>query len=76
LENELRASELVDEFTVIALAALAGEYPHASALEFPDETANVTPLATAPFTALFRDELKPPPRLMLATDGPLAVAAT
>src|SRR4051794_4975992 len=57
--------------TVIADGADDGELPHASALELPAATTWVTPRAVDRATASLTAELRPPPRLMLATLGPV-----
>ena len=48
----------------------------AFALLLPAATAIVTPLLTAPATAAFTDEEKPPPSDMLATAGRSGLLAT
>ena len=68
-ENEERASLVVVEPTVIALAARAGEVPQASALLFPAATAIGTPEFARLFTAVSSALEAPPPKLMLATAG-------
>jgi hypothetical protein len=73
-EKEDRASVLVVEPVVIALAARAGELPHASALLFPAATAIGTPELLRLFTALSRALDAPPPKLMFATAGLMCFA--
>ena len=69
-ENEERASVVVVEPTVIALAARAGEKLQAFALLLPAATAIVTPLRSRRlFTAVSSALEAPPPRLMFATAG-------
>ena len=69
MENDARASVRFDAATVIALAALEGEYEQAFAFELPAATTIEMPSATARSMALFNEELKPPPILKLATAG-------
>ena len=68
-EKEDRASVVVVEPVVIALAARAGEKLHASALLLPAATATGTPELLKLFTALSSALEAPPPRLMFATAG-------
>src|SRR5262245_51601093 len=77
LENDARASVRVDAFTVIAVGTRAGEKLHASALELPDAIAYVTSPREMEFaTASSRAASAPPPRLMFATAGLIALAVT
>jgi hypothetical protein len=69
LENEAFASVDVLAAEVIASVTLAGEKPHADALEFPAATAYETPSAMEFRTAWSSAMFAPPPRLMLATAG-------
>jgi hypothetical protein len=68
-EKDDRASVVVVEPVVIALAARAGELPHASALLLPAATATGTPELLRLLTALSSALDAPPPKLMLATAG-------
>ena len=70
------ASELVEEPTVIAAAARAGETLQAFWLSLPAATATVTPALTMRLTASSVAVEAPPPRLMLATAGRGALRAT
>src|SRR6185503_1030099 len=72
-EKEERASVVVVEPTVIALAARAGDELHAFALLLPAATAIVTPAFERLFTAVSRELEAPPPRLMLAARVPNCV---
>src|SRR5215813_8149604 len=76
LENEARASVEVVAPTVIALAARAGEEPHASALLLPAATAIGTPAFDKLLTAVSSALDAPPPRLMLATAGAMKLVRT
>src|SRR3954451_14454286 len=67
---------MVDEATVVTLAALEGEKLQAAALLLPAATATNTPELARLFTALFSVLAKPPPRLMFATAGWMAVVAS
>ena len=70
LENDDRASVLVVEPVVMALAARAGEVLQAFApLSLPAATAIVTFALCRLLTAVSRALETPPPRLMLATAG-------
>jgi hypothetical protein len=70
LLKEDRASVFVVEPTVRATGILAGEVPHAFALEFPAATTTETFAATAFSTALVSNaEDSAIPRLMLMTQG-------
>jgi len=62
--------------TVIALGALAGEKPQASALLLPAAMAYTTPAVMEFSTALLSAVEKPPPRLMLAAAGRCLLAVT
>src|SRR4051794_39859180 len=75
-ENDDLASVLVDEATVVTLAALEGEKLHASALLLPAATATNTPELARLLTAVLSELEKPPPRLMLATAGWIALVAS
>src|SRR2546423_13784768 len=75
-ENEDLASVLVDDATVVVFAALEGEKLHASALLLPAATATNTPELARLFTAVFSELENPPPRLMLATAGWMALVAS
>ena len=68
-EKEERASVVVVEPTVIALAARDGDELHAFAFELPAATAIGTPELARLFTAVSRAVDTPPPRLMFATAG-------
>jgi hypothetical protein len=68
-EKDDRASELVDEPTVMAALTRAGEKLEAFAFEFPAAIAYVTPALMELFTAVSSDDDAPPPRLMFATAG-------
>ena len=61
--------------TVIAVGALAGEYPHASALALPAATTTVMFLLCMYAAASTRDGEFPPPRDMDATPGACGCAA-
>ena len=76
LENDERASAIVDDPTVIASATLAGDELDASALELPAAIEYVTPLLIELRTAVSRAVETPPPRLMLATAGLMWFAVT
>ena len=69
LENEERASLVVVEPTVIALATRAGDELQAFVLLFPAAIAYVTPSLTELTTAVSSADEMPPPKLMLATAG-------
>src|ERR1044072_5626779 len=69
LENDERASLVVVDPTVIALAARAGDELQASALLLPAATAIGTPEFARLFTAVSSALEAPPPRLMFATAG-------
>ena len=68
-ENEERASLVVVEPVVMALAARAGDCVQASVLLLPAATAIGTPEFARLLTAVSRALDAPPPRLMLATAG-------
>src|SRR5678815_3502432 len=68
-ENDERASLVVVEPTVMALAARAGEELQAFALLLPAATAIGTPELDRLFTAVSSALDAPPPRLMFATAG-------
>src|SRR5687768_5555973 len=68
-EKDERASLVVVEPTVMALAARAGDELHALALLLPAATAIVTFALCRLFTAVSRALEAPPPRLMFATAG-------
>ena len=68
-EKDERASVLVVEPTVSALAARAGETLHAFWFSFPAATAYVTPAATELLTEVSSADDAQPPRLMFATAG-------
>src|SRR5688500_5875184 len=68
-ENEERASVLVVEPVVTALAARAGETLQAFWFSFPAATTMVTPALWRLLMAVSSAEEAPPPRLMLATAG-------
>ena len=74
------SSFIVVEPTVMAEAAEAGEYEHASSLVFPAATTTTTPFDTASATAKLNISLyATPPMLMLATHRdpvPLHLATT
>jgi hypothetical protein len=76
LENEERASVFVVEPVVSAEGARAGETLQAFWFSFPAATTTVTPAVVIRATAESVAEDAEPPRLMLATEGPLALAAT
>ena len=67
LENPELTSLMVVEPTAIAVSSDAGDLEQASPLSFPAATTMTTPAATAFFTAVLREGLNPPPRLILAT---------
>jgi hypothetical protein len=69
LENDERASLIVDDPTVIASATRAGDELAAFVFELPAATAYVTPAAIELRTAESRAVEAPPPRLMFATAG-------
>src|SRR5262245_33026845 len=75
-ENDDRASVVVVEPTVMAVATRAGEELHALALLLPAAMAKVTPEAMALATAVSRAVETPPPRLMLATAGRTRLSRT
>ena len=68
-ENEERASVIVVEPTVIALATRAGDELHALVLSFPAAIAYVTPSLMEFVTAVSSADEMPPPKLMFATAG-------
>ena len=72
-EKDERASVLVVEPTVIAVATRAGEELQASALLLPAAIAYVTPSLIELLTAVSKADETPPPKLMLATAGVPAV---
>src|SRR5262249_56089861 len=76
LENDERASLVVVEPTVIALAARAGDELQALALLLPAATAIGTPELARLLTSLSSAEDTPPPRLMFATAGEMWFAVT
>src|SRR5690606_3768060 len=76
LEKLDRASLLVVEPTVMAAAARAGEVLQAFWFSLPAATTTVTPALTMRFTAESMAEEAPPPRLMFATAGRVALFAT
>src|SRR5438132_1428002 len=76
LENEARASVLVVAPTVIAWATRAGESLHAFWFSLPAAIPYVTPELIERTTAASRVLSAPPPRLMLATAGLIALAVT
>src|SRR5438270_6083678 len=67
---------MVEDATVLMFAALEGEKLHASALLLPAATATKTPELARLFTAVLSELEKPPPRLMLATAGWMALVAS
>jgi hypothetical protein len=70
------SSALVVEPTVIAFGTNAGVLVQASVFSLPAATTTTTPAATAASTAIRVAESVPdPPRLMLATDGRMALAS-
>lgn len=71
-----RASRLSVAPTVTAAGVEEGEYEQASALLLPAATTQVTPEATEASTASLTDWVRPPPMLMLATEGPSAFLVT
>ena len=70
------SSSFVDEATVMASGTREGEPSPASLDSLPAATAKVTPEAMAFWTAASSAGSAPPPRLMLATDGPLWFSVT
>ena len=79
LEKSALASAMVEAPTVMAEGVLAGELLAASSSSFPAATTVVTPDETRLAAASLTEEIKPPPKLMEATEGrPLlrAVLAT
>jgi hypothetical protein len=68
-ENDDRASEIVEEPTVIAALTRAGEKFVAFAFELPAAIANVTPALIELLTAVSSDVEAPPPKLIFATAG-------
>ena len=68
-ENDERASVIVVEPTVIALATRAGDELHALVFSFPAAIAYVTPSLMELATAVSSAVEMPPPKLMLATAG-------
>src|SRR5205085_12013178 len=76
LEKLERASDDVDDATVIASGARAGEPLHAFEFSLPAATTMVTPALVALRIAVSVAVDAPPPRLMFATDGPEWFCAT
>ena len=70
-EKDDRASLIVVAPTVMAVLTRAGEKPLASAFELPAAIAYVTPDPIELRTAVSSADETPPPRLMLATAGPM-----
>ena len=69
LEYDARASFISVAPTVSALAVLAGDWPQASLLLLPADTANTTPLLTALVPAVVSELFNGPPNDMFATAG-------
>jgi hypothetical protein len=60
----------VDQLTVIAFAALAGDVLQASIPSLPDATTTGTPMLTSSATKELVIRLRGPPRLIFTTAGP------